>query len=125
MKNIKKPAFHARTTGDFLNYNHSETYNNKVYRNCKKSFVDHDLLPTPASYYSNQFPNLNIKSEWVKVLCPFHDDHTPSLNINTAFGGYRCWACGAKGGDVLAFQMQRYSQTFKEAAIALNAWRQL
>lgn len=37
-----------------------------------------------------------------KGLCPFHDDHKPSLSINLVTGLYRCFACGA-AGDVFAF----------------------
>ena len=62
---------------------------------------DRSLLPTPAAYYSKQFQNLKIKSEWVKVRCCFHDDSTPSLSINMVNGHFRCFGCGAKGGDVL------------------------
>lgn len=103
--------------------------NNFIRRNYSKNSAkftqkfDRDLLPTPAKYYSQQFKNFRIKSEWVKVICPFHDDHNPSLNVNLVFGGFRCFVCGAHGCDVLAFQMQRYKQSFKQAAIALGAWR--
>lgn len=83
-----------------------------------------EMLPTPANYYSKEFPDLKIKSEWVKVLCPFHNDHKPSLNISMINGHFKCHACGASGCDVLAFQRLRYQQSFKEAAIALGAWRQ-
>jgi len=96
------------------------------YTNNRTNFTQNfnrNLLPLPANYYSKQFPKIRINSEWVKVLCPFHDDHNPSLSINTISGGFKCWACDAHGGDVLAFQMQRYQQPFKEAAIALGAWR--
>lgn len=104
-------------------YKNNHNYYSRNHANFTHKF-DRGLLPDPASYYSQQFPNLRVNSEWTKVICPFHDDHEPSLSINTVFGGFRCWACGAKGGDVLAFQMQKYNQTFKEAAIALGAWRQ-
>jgi len=30
-------------------------------------------------------------------LCPFHDDHHPSLSIQSDSGMYRCYACGATG----------------------------
>jgi len=84
---------------------------------------DRSLLPSPEEYYLKQFGKLRIKSDWEKVLCPFHDDHTPSLSINLVFGGFRCFVCDAHGKDVLAFQMQRYNQSFKQAAIELGAWR--
>jgi hypothetical protein len=32
-----------------------------------------------------------------KALCPFHDDHDPSLSINIKTGYWKCWVCGAKG----------------------------
>ena len=35
-------------------------------------------------------------------LCPFHDDSTPSLTVNTTKGIYKCFACGATG-DVIDF----------------------
>jgi len=31
-------------------------------------------------------------------------------------------ACGAKGGDILAFHMERYGFNFVEAVKALGAW---
>ncbi len=37
---------------------------------------------------------------WWKVLCPFHDDHKPSMGINQETGGYNCLACGAKGNFI-------------------------
>ncbi|MCW8452510.1 CHC2 zinc finger domain-containing protein [Legionella quinlivanii] len=83
---------------------------------------DRSLLPTPAAYYSKQFQTLKIKSEWVKVKCCFHDDSTPSLSINMVSGHFRCFGCGAKGGDVLDFHRLRYKLDFKDAANQLGAW---
>jgi hypothetical protein len=33
-------------------------------------------------------------------LCPFHDDRSPSLNVNPAKQTFICRACGAKGGAI-------------------------
>lgn len=41
--------------------------------------------------------------------CPFHDDHRPSLCVDTHRKLYKCFSCGA-GGDVIDFVM-RYEQT--------------
>ena len=114
----------AACTNQTAYKNPGQSYYNRNRKNFKQNF-DRDLLPTPASYYSKQFKKLHIKSEWVKVCCPFHSDHTPSLNINMVSGCFKCWACDAHGGDVLDFQMKRYKQTFKEAAIALGAWEEV
>lgn len=35
-------------------------------------------------------------------LCPFHDDHNPSMSIDGARGIYKCFSCGA-GGNVFTF----------------------
>lgn len=33
-----------------------------------------------------------------KALCPFHDDHKPSMQIYP--DGYHCWVCGAHGDAI-------------------------
>ncbi|MBI2704750.1 MAG: DNA primase [Actinobacteria bacterium] len=35
-------------------------------------------------------------------LCPFHQEKTPSFNVNQELGLYRCWGCGVTG-DVITF----------------------
>src|ERR1043166_5060518 len=37
-----------------------------------------------------------------KGLCPFHDDHKPSFDVDPRRQRYKCWACGAFG-DVIKF----------------------
>jgi DNA primase len=49
-----------------------------------------------------------------KTLCPFHDDHNPSLVLNPERQSFKCWSCGA-GGDVFDFVMRRENVEFKEA----------
>jgi DNA primase len=49
-----------------------------------------------------------------KGLCPFHDEKTPSFNVNPARQIYKCFGCGS-GGDVLSFLMAIESITFLEA----------
>lgn len=49
-----------------------------------------------------------------KGLCPFHDDHTPSFDVDPRRQRYRCWACG-KHGDVLQFIQEHERVDFREA----------
>src|SRR5580704_2872642 len=49
-----------------------------------------------------------------KALCPFHDDHNPSLELNPERQSYKCWSCGA-GGDVFDFVMHIEHVEFPEA----------
>jgi DNA primase len=81
-----------------------------------------DRLPSPADYYHEQGLKLIGRGEWKSALCPFHSDTRPSLRVHLDTGAFRCMACGAHGGDVLAFQMQRHGLRFIDAAKVLGAW---
>ena len=80
-------------------------------------------LQPPAKYYQAQGLKLTGGGEWKDVVCPFHADHNPSLRVRLDTGGFRCMACGAHGGDILSFHMQRYGLEFIAAAKQLGAWR--
>jgi DNA primase len=47
-------------------------------------------------------------------LCPFHDDHNPSLRVDPERQSYKCWSCG-EGGDCFAFVQKTESVGFYEA----------
>ena len=49
-----------------------------------------------------------------KALCPWHDDHSPSLEVNPERQSFKCWVCGV-GGDVFDFVMKRERVEFPEA----------
>jgi DNA primase len=49
-----------------------------------------------------------------KGLCPFHDDHRPSFDVDPRRQRYRCWACG-KFGDVITFVQEHDRVGFIEA----------
>ncbi len=82
-----------------------------------------ERLPEPAAYYRDQGLTLSGRGEWRSARCPFHDDRHPSLRVDLARGAFRCMACGAHGGDVLAFHQQRHGLRFIEAAMELGAWQ--
>ena len=81
-----------------------------------------DRLPTPTNYFQRIGLGLTGSGEWRSALCPFHGDTRASLRVNIANGAFRCMACGAHGGDVLAFEILRTSKPFIEACKALGAW---
>lgn len=77
-----------------------------------------DRLPDPSTYYSRRLDKLTTPngSGWATALCPFHDDHHPSLSVHVAeAGAYCCHSCGAKGRDVVAFHMAMTGLDFKAA----------
>ena len=47
-------------------------------------------------------------------VCPFHDDHSPSMTVNPTLGIYKCFACGA-GGDVFKFVQEHEKIDFNGA----------
>ncbi len=49
-----------------------------------------------------------------KGLCPFHDDHTPSMIVDPKWQNFKCWACG-KAGDVFTFIQEKERVDFREA----------
>ncbi|HLJ96762.1 MAG TPA: DNA primase [Gemmataceae bacterium] len=49
-----------------------------------------------------------------KGLCPFHDDHRPSFDVDPRRQRYRCWSC-QKRGDVISFIQEHERVDFLEA----------
>lgn len=48
------------------------------------------------------------------LLCPFHDDTNPSLNILKDSGIYHCWSCGASG-NLITFVSNFENISYEEA----------
>jgi DNA primase len=81
-----------------------------------------ELLPNAIDYFDGIGNPLKGSGTWRSALCPFHNDHRPSLRVLVERGAYCCMACGAKGGDLLSFHMERTGKGFIEAARDLGAW---
>jgi DNA primase len=54
-----------------------------------------------------------------KGLCPFHNEKTPSFNVDADKGRYKCFGCG-KAGDVISFVQETEQLSFTEAVEALG-----
>lgn len=91
-------------------------------RNGKRFAFNRQLLPTPLAYLAMYQLPAKGHGVWRDMLCPFHDDSNASLRFNSDKGAFKCMACGAKGGDILAFHMQRTGLSFIAACKDLGAW---
>ncbi|WP_232351931.1 CHC2 zinc finger domain-containing protein [Inhella proteolytica] len=85
------------------------------------SAFDRSRLPDPISYFENQGFALTGRGKWRTTRCDFHGG-SDSMRVNSHSGGWCCMACGAKGGDVLAFHMQHLGLDFVQAARDLGCW---
>ena len=83
---------------------------------------DRNLLPDPASYYEAQGLRLTgpRSAKWRTTACAFHGG-SDSMRVNLRTGGFCCMNCGARGGDVLAYEMAITGADFPTAARALGA----
>ena len=50
----------------------------------------------------------------LKGLCPFHDEKSPSFNVNPDVGFYHCFGCG-ESGNVISFVTKHDHMSFPEA----------
>ena len=55
----------------------------------------------------------------LKGLCPFHNEKTPSFNVDPDKGYYKCFGCG-KAGDAITFVRETEQLSFSEAVEALG-----
>ncbi|WP_198244528.1 CHC2 zinc finger domain-containing protein [methane-oxidizing endosymbiont of Gigantopelta aegis] len=77
----------------------------------------------PLDFFKYELPGAKLNGrEWNDgELCPFHADNKPgSFFVNVQTGAFKCFACDAAGGDIIAFMMRRYGLGFIEALRALS-----
>ncbi len=59
-----------------------------------------------------------VSGDEIQVLCPFHDDHTPSASFNMAKGLFYCYACGTSANArKLAVELGTDVRTLKDVSI--------
>jgi DNA primase len=79
-----------------------------------QSFVEDVKAQTNiVSIISEATPLKKAGATW-KGLCPFHQEKTPSFNVNADKGFFKCFGCGA-GGDVVKFVELHQKLSFPEA----------
>lgn len=82
--------------------------------------IDAEKLLSEADIVSTVSRYLHLEKRGGEFIgiCPFHDDHKSSLQVNQSKQIYKCFACGA-GGDAIDF-LTRMGRTFQEACAELN-----
>ena len=59
------------------------------------------------------------KGKGFSALCPFHDDHDPSLSISEDKQIYKCFVCG-NGGNVFTFVQNYKKISFPESVVEVS-----
>ena len=62
---------------------------------------------------------VTLKGKDYKCVCPFHDDHSPSMSISTSKQIYKCFSCGA-AGNAFTF-VQNYENVYFIEAVKIVA----
>jgi SAM-dependent methyltransferase len=74
-----------------------------------------DIVDVISSYISVERAGPSYKA-----LCPFHNEKTPSFNINPVRQFFHCFGCG-KSGDAITFLREYEKLTFRDALKKLAA----
>lgn len=82
------------------------------------SLRDRVLSATDIVELIGESVSLTRKGKDFVGLCPFHDDHTPSMSVSPTKQIFKCWSCGA-GGDALRFVQSRQRIEFRDALLQL------
>jgi DNA primase len=80
----------------------------------KKTTVDRVLDTVRIEEVVEDFVRLRKRGANMLGLCPFHNEKTPSFNVNVSGNFYKCFGCG-KGGNSVNFIMEHEKLSFPEA----------
>lgn len=69
----------------------------------------HDIVDTVSKHV-----HLTKQGKYLKGLCPFHSEKTPSFTVTPERQIFHCYGCG-KGGNAIKFRMEIEGLTFPEA----------
>ena len=86
--------------------------------------LDRSSLPSPLAYLTQTGAiTRKPRGEWASIRCPSHkggDEQHASMRVSLVDGHFRCHACGAKGGDIVALHRLVTGSGFREAVQALG-----
>lgn len=88
------------------------------------SKLNRSLIPEPASVLMQFGVKVKYtnKAGYLVCNCPFHEETNPSFNMHSIEGNFKCYSCGVKGGDVIAFYQQKTGKRFVYTIKDLGAW---
>jgi DNA primase len=79
-----------------------------------QSFIDDLLDRAPLAEVVRTRVELKKSGSTLKACCPFHNEKTPSFNVNTRKNFYHCFGCGASG-NAINFLREHDNLSFTEA----------
>ena len=96
-----------------------QSYQHIFVRAPGRKLLVHESLPTPLQYLTERgLLRRKPRAEWAAITCPAHKggaEKNPSLNVSMIDGHFRCMACGAKGGDIVALHRLITGDGFMDA----------
>ncbi|WP_308638874.1 DNA primase [Paenibacillus silvisoli] len=89
-----------------------------VYEKIPESVIEavlkhHDIVETVGKYV-----HLSKHGKYMKGLCPFHSEKSPSFTVTPEKGIFYCYGCG-KGGNAIKFIEEIEEYSFPEAVRAM------
>jgi len=76
--------------------------------------IEEILSRTDIALLIGQYVTLKPAGKNLKGLCPFHNEKTPSFNVQPQRGFFKCFGCG-ESGDAIRFLMKIENLSFPEA----------
>lgn len=80
----------------------------------KEAIKQRILDAISIDHYIGRFIALKKQGQYLKGLCPFHGEKTPSFTVTPEKGIYHCFGCG-RSGDLFSFVMEKEGVSFPEA----------
>lgn len=117
MCNTQNPTKRKAPAGQQGAYLKRTYYSSKKGGNTQSGF-DKNACLSPSSALGVIGIKHISRGTWLSVYCPFHkegNEQNPSLSMHAQEGFYKCHACGAKGGDLIAFYRALTNASFNEA----------